>query len=575
MTLSKTAPRAGSLTARVKGRLPALMAALLAAALLLVFRASPVQAGPPAPVNTPLSQPDGSTIQARQWGDEWQHGYETLDGYTIVPDPSTQLWVYAQEVDGALVPAVVDGQPLIAGRDSPAGLLPGARPEPVQHANRLPLMAQPGPEYTSNQGSQPLLLLLVAFSDRGPSYSASHFQASFFGSTNSVQDYYRKASFNRLVLAPAAETHGTINDGVIGWITLNYPHPNTADLGPKIVNDALTAANNYINYARYDTNRDGYISNTELHLVIVTTGYEESVSGTYGPTPRMWAHRWSLDEEGFHPILDGVQLAQANRNGGYTMFGEIHHYGDVAHAATIGVMVHELGHDLSWPDLYDISNRSEGVGSWSIMGSGSWNTARPDLYRYGDTPALPDAFSRYYQGWITPVLAFNGQTVRLNPESEGSVALLFGANPNGVDWNFRARSGTGEYWLVEYRRQTGFDAGLPGCGVLIWHIDETVTYQNQANANRDRPLIELEQADGARDLYYRANRGDGGDPFPGAAANLAFSGSTTPNSNYYSGTSSGRSLTILSTTCGAAMDVRYAGPETIRARVLLPQLTKK
>ena len=42
----------------------------------------------------------------------------------------------------------------------------------------------------------------------------------------------------------------------------------------------------------------------------------------------------------------------------------------------IGSYVHELGHSLGLPDLYDtddtIAGDSEGIGQYGLMGSGSW-----------------------------------------------------------------------------------------------------------------------------------------------------------------------------------------------------------
>ena len=84
-----------------------------------------------------------------------------------------------------------------------------------------------------------------------------------------------------------------------------------------------------------------------------------------------------------------------------------------------------------------------------------------------------------------------------------------GDNPGGVDWRFGGVSGRGEYFLVENRQQVGYDAGLPGCGLLVWHVDEWTTPSNLANANEDRGLVDLETADGSSAL------GDPGDPFPG------------------------------------------------------------
>ena len=62
-----------------------------------------------------LTQSDGSTFLARQWGDEESHGWETVDGYTIVFDEERETWTYAVHgVDGGLVSSL-----RMVGTDSP------------------------------------------------------------------------------------------------------------------------------------------------------------------------------------------------------------------------------------------------------------------------------------------------------------------------------------------------------------------------------------------------------------------------------------------------------------------------
>ncbi len=67
-------------------------------------------------------------------------------------------------------------------------------------------------------------------------------------------------------------------------------------------------------------------------------------------------------------------------------------------------------------------------------------------------------------------------------------AYLLRPNPSGVDWLFYSHSGTGEFFLVENRQNNsgaGYDDGLPGCGLLIWHIDESVTYYQFRQCQRE------------------------------------------------------------------------------------------
>ena len=64
-----------------------------------------------------VRQPDGSAITIRQFGDEWANGHRTLDGFTILQDPSDGVWKYAEEdANGDL-----GHSPWIVGRDRPEG----------------------------------------------------------------------------------------------------------------------------------------------------------------------------------------------------------------------------------------------------------------------------------------------------------------------------------------------------------------------------------------------------------------------------------------------------------------------
>jgi hypothetical protein len=94
-----------------------------------------IYAVPASPRVHILTQASGSTIQARQWGDELLHGVETVDGYTIVFDEATQNWMYAiHDVEGKLVPSSN-----IVGKDSPpTGVKPSLRPIKPQIANSSP-----------------------------------------------------------------------------------------------------------------------------------------------------------------------------------------------------------------------------------------------------------------------------------------------------------------------------------------------------------------------------------------------------------------------------------------------------
>ena len=58
-----------------------------------------------------FTQPDGTPIQLRGWGDQYYAVFETLDGYTVTKNPATGYWEVARLApDGnALEPAAKTG----------------------------------------------------------------------------------------------------------------------------------------------------------------------------------------------------------------------------------------------------------------------------------------------------------------------------------------------------------------------------------------------------------------------------------------------------------------------------------
>ena len=73
-----------------------------------------------------FTQPDGTPIQLRGWGDQYYAVFETLDGYTVAKNPATGYWEVARLApDGnALQPAAAPGARLDGSR---AGVPKGLR----------------------------------------------------------------------------------------------------------------------------------------------------------------------------------------------------------------------------------------------------------------------------------------------------------------------------------------------------------------------------------------------------------------------------------------------------------------
>ena len=75
------------------------------------------------------------------------------------------------------------------------------------------------------------------------------------------------------------------------------PHPNTGrniDTPNRLATrEAILAADPYVDYASYDVDRDGVVSNVELHLTVVAAGQEASYDCCSG-AKIVWGHRWAL-----------------------------------------------------------------------------------------------------------------------------------------------------------------------------------------------------------------------------------------------------------------------------------------
>ena len=417
---------------------------------------------PGAPVNPgPYSvrQPGGTRITLTAWGDSRTSGHQTKRGYAVTKDASG-VWRYAVRLDGAGRPVASN---LEVGKAAPPAAAQDLRAEVVERARAARVVEAPAVERApgTGNGPQPGLVILVSFANQGSvGTTEDQWSQDFFGAGSSVASYYRANSFGKFALVPAAESAGVTNNGVVGWLQLPYDHPNFGnDFGPsetKLGVDAVTAADPFVDYKSFDTNTDGALSVSELHITVIVAGYEMAYGGeldTCGNS--VWGHQGGLYDSA--PKLDGTTVS---RSGG-TMFGEWMCQASTppGQRSSIGIMVHEMGHDIGLPDLYDTDLTSAGVGRWSAMSTGSWNRVDPAFS--GTTPAGLDAFSKSYQGWVAPtsiVGAVNGAPLPSAATSPTSYRL--GATPTTSTGSSRSARGRAS---TSSSRTGSSSAGTPPC----------------------------------------------------------------------------------------------------------------
>lgn len=324
-------------------------------------------------------------------------------------------------------------------------------------------------------GTRNLLVLLIDFTDLSFQIANNNFnslmnQANYNG-TGSFRDYWLESSYSNLA----------VNSTVRGWYhaanNMAYYGANSggSDVNPRLlVQEAVDAAENAgLDFSIYDNDNDGNVDG----IIVIHAGYGEEAGGGANT---IWSHHWTLGS--YKRTYDGVTIDD------YALVPELrNNFG--SNISNIGVICHEFGHSLGLPDLYDtdLSNgNSEGIGEWGLMGSGNWNNN-------GASPSNLCAWSKLFLSWSNP-------TVLSSPIS---ISL-----PNSAQNNTFYRINTphaNEYFLLENRQFVGFDIGLPGTGLAIWHINTSKTTTshidaNDVNADENLKGVDLEEADGDLDL---------------------------------------------------------------------------
>ena len=203
----------------------------------------------------------------------------------------------------------------------------------------------------------PLLIVKIQFNtapfNQFQSSDATWASKIFGNSSGQFNEYFYELSNERFQFHSAAETDGTVNDGIV-TASLAMPHPgNTAFTANNqaVIKAAITAIDSKVNFAAYDTNSNGAIKYDELQIMFLVAGGETATG--HANAGSIWAHKSSISTG---PTHDGVSLMKSGNccEGNYSAFGERQGGNARSYDSTIGVIAHELGHSaFLLPDLYD------------------------------------------------------------------------------------------------------------------------------------------------------------------------------------------------------------------------------
>ena len=305
-------------------------------------------------------------------------------------------------------------------------------------------------------GTKKGIVILAEFTDK--KFESAHDQTLFTHAANtrgyaengfrgSVKDYFLAQSNGKFEL----------DFDVVGPVQLTkaYAYYGRNDrLGNdlragEMVAEACKAVEDQVDFSRYDWDGDGYVD----QVYVIYAGYGEH---DYQDDNVIWPHEFSLSASDYgQPLsVDGVKVDT------YACSSELDGSG---YLSGIGTWCHEFSHCLGFPDLYDTEYQGHfGMGDWDLMSSGSYNGAASTGRGSGYLPAGYSSYEKWTAGWMEPEeLADEDQEVdRLEPLSEGGGAYVI--------YN---RGNRNEYYLLENRQKTNWDAELPGKGLLVLHVD--------------------------------------------------------------------------------------------------------
>jgi M6 family metalloprotease-like protein len=296
-----------------------------------------------------------------------------------------------------------------------------------------------------------------------------------------MADYYREQSEG--VFNLRFDVYGPVKVSK-NALHVDNPDDKTRNYGKEVFIEAtqkVLAANPEQNYRQYDWNGDGYIE----QVIYVYAGLAGNAgAATYG---YIWPNTSSFTTIN---TPDGVIISN------YSSSGELWPT-STPRSCGIGTICHEFTHCLGLPDIYpvgtDTSLPYSMVDEWDLMDGGNFTS-------YGWCPPNYSPLEKWLLGWKEPVeLKEPASIVDMKPVAEGGNSYII-------------KHTDSEYLLLENRQQRGWDAGLPGKGLVVYHVNYSSGSwsANKVNSTVGKPFYQLVHADNMdydQWVTYKTNNG--------------------------------------------------------------------
>lgn len=459
----------------------------------------------------------------RLLGDEHNKRAETLDGYTVIQKSGE--WFYAEkDSEGWLKPS--EHKLFSTITDAAKQYLK----QTTKHLANAPIEKRERRRNSVSRsqnavGMRRVLVILMQFSDLSMVKRQNDFDNLFNGigysedgAHGSVCDYYKDVSYGQLQL---------ICD-VIGPFTSNHEmkyygsndrsgddnHPE------ELFKEAIKHAVECVSLKDYDADNDGFVDN--IHIIFAGHGEEAGASDD-----AIWSHEATF----YQPYeIQGMNIDR------YSCAPELRGNSGKG-ISRIGPHCHEIGHALGAMDYYDTDYEDDGeyigTGDWDVMASGSWNND-------GITPA---DFNPYVKandfGWIYPKDLPSGN-VTIHPSCIGS-----------DNYYILKSSYSTDYYLIENRNRGKWGYGVPGEGMLVFHIHpELANSGNKINSKAPQKCYVVcassrMQRPGSTQSSYGDINSDGC-PYPGRTNNTNFGQNSIPEAFFWDDEDCGIELNNIS-----------------------------
>lgn len=454
---------------------------------LCTFAAS-LSAMPASPYPHTLTQPDGIQLTAYLHGDAFFHYYTDTEGNMLRCDN-----------DGYY------------------------KPEPMPSPEELEALSQRSPRRMIQQemigGDLNLaprgLIILVNFANRAFVTPAEQIDSMLNGQNFTRQYNGYSAMGKRITITAEGSARQYFRDNslgqynpvfdVVGPVTVskNYAYyggndTSGSDKHPdEMIQEACRLVDDEVDFSIYDNDEDNYVD----FVYVIYAGYGEADGGG---TNTVWPHNYSLAYTGSSIKLDGKWVAN------YACSNELSY--SSGNYNGIGTFCHEFSHVLGLPDLYATNNAThKTMGFWDILDAGPYSND-------GNTPPCYSAYERFYMGWLTPVLVNTACDVELPALADGNCAVLL--SPSGAHNLSGLNPDPSTFYMLENRQKTGWDAYLPGHGLLVTKINYSYYkwINNAVNNTKTAMGVNLIEADKKTPAYGELGyEGKAGDAYPQGA----------------------------------------------------------